>query len=246
MVLPVRNGLKAGPGFLGQALDSIVQQDYVGPIELVVVDDGSTDGTANFVSQWAKSLVGLEDRRTLVLHTQKALGVTHALNAGLGLAKGTLIARQDADDYSATSRIRLQAEFLANRPDVGMVCTAIRIVRNRKPTPEIWYKSSGYVTKYAFARDNPVAHGSVMVRKSVIDSVGVYNVAYPHSQDYELFWRVAKKHKIVCFPEPLYFYRVHEQRVTSDPKRFPIQLQCSKQIKQAIQRELSQCSSRSC
>lgn len=241
VVLPVLNGIRAGQGYLRDAIWSIVRQDYEGPIELIVVDDGSRDQTVKTVQEWAKKIHEGWQSRRIVVANRPHEGVTRSLNHGLRRATGEFIARQDADDWSDPSRFTRQVEYLKNNLDVAMVGSAVRVVHGKKIVDEVWYRRKEHrVPKQEFGQGSPFCHGSVMIRRKILDKVGEYDPQFPHAQDYDLFWRIAKHHAVASIPEPLYYYRVHGNRVTSNRRRFQIQLKCGRQIKRRVQRELKE------
>jgi len=240
VLLPVWNGLRAGSGYLQRAVYSIVEQTYEGPIELIIVDDGSTDGTVDAVMQWSNSIRENWQSRRIIVVTKKHSGVTQTLNEALKHARGDFIARQDADDWSSPERFSRQVNYLKKNADVALVGSAVQVVHGRQVKQEVWYKSGGRIPKCAFRERTPLAHGSVLLRSDVMRTVGGYDPQFPHAQDYDLFWRIRRKYAVASLSDVLYFYRVHSNRVTSDRKRFQIQLACARKIRQRIQQELNE------
>lgn len=241
VVMPVYNGIAAGPGYLWKALDSLVRQDYDGPIEILLLDDGSKDETVAQAEKWAEHINQSWKSRRLFVISRSHEGVTKILNVGIEKAEGEFIARHDADDFSETSRIRKQVEFLVERPEMAMVGSAARIYHDNRNRQEVWYRwGSDTIKPQAFKNENPYCHGSVMLRRSVLMKVGGYDERFAHAQDYDLFWRIAKQFPVGTLPEPLYCYRVHDRRVTSKRSNFQIQLECSRSIQRRINRELKE------
>lgn len=240
VVLPVWNGLSTGRGYLEQSVFSLVDQDYDGPIEIIAVDDGSSDGTANQLSVWSDTIQQNRKSRVLRVFAVKHEGVTKALNHGLRQVTGSFVARQDADDWSSLCRISKQVDYLNAHQEVVLLGSAVHVVHDSQVKQEVWYKASGLVTKKDFSERSPLAHGSVLFRREVLDTVGMYNEQYPHAQDYDFFWRVCKQYTVATLADPLYYYRVHKNRITSSPDRFRIQLSCFRQIRSRIQSELQQ------
>src|SRR4051794_34124457 len=99
IVMPVHNAMP----YLREAVNSLLQQD-IGDLEIIALDDASTDGSGAYLD-------GIEDSRLRVLHFPKQ-GLTKLLNIGLREARGSLVARMDADDISLPDRLRLQRAFL--------------------------------------------------------------------------------------------------------------------------------------
>src|SRR5262245_58126582 len=116
VLVPVRNALP----YLGSSLRSLERQS-LGDIEIVAVDDGSTDGSGDALDRMSR-----REPRLRVVH-EPARGLPAALNRGLALARAPLIARHDADDLSHRDRLDLQLRWLAEHPDVAVVGTRLRL-----------------------------------------------------------------------------------------------------------------------
>jgi glycosyltransferase involved in cell wall biosynthesis len=184
VLLPVRNALATLP----RAIDSIRTQTFC-DWELVVVDDGSTDGSAQLLDSIATS-----DRRIRIFHTTHR-GLVSALNAGLESARGEWIARMDADDESFPQRLAEQACRLESDPDLGVVgcrvefggdpCTAGGYARHVN-----WLNSVITPDQIALNRfiESPFAHPSVLFRRACVDVHGGYRDG-PFPEDYELWLR---------------------------------------------------------
>lgn len=198
-----------------QSLECIVNQDYEGPIEIVLVDDGSTDQTA-IVYLGAKQELESPERKFCYYRIPHS-GVTRALNHGLCRSNGEFIARLDTDDWSAPSRIRKQVRYLQDHPEVYLLGTPVKIIRFNRVTREIWNVAVEHDQLVAGLRDrNCLAHSSVMFRKSVIEDIGLYNEHYLYAQDWEYWWRIAKRYKIAQLREPLTCYRIHPNSISAD------------------------------
>jgi glycosyltransferase involved in cell wall biosynthesis len=184
VVLPSYN---AGHTLL-QAIDSldIRPGDMV---EALVIDDGSTDGSGKLLRGAAKS------RPWLRVLSQPHRGIVAALNHGLAEARGEYIARMDADDESLPGRLLLQKDYLDRHPDIGLVSGMIRFsgdVQNAEgyAVHVEWINSLRAPDDIAISRfiESPVAHPSVMFRRSLIDVHGDY-LDGPFPEDYELWLR---------------------------------------------------------
>src|SRR5258708_4985868 len=104
-----------GKRFLAEAIDSILSQKW-SEFELVIVDDGSTDSTAEILSAYT-------DPRVVLIKNPRNLGLVASLNRGLAVARGEYIARQDADDISCRERISDQVQFLEQHKNVAVIGT---------------------------------------------------------------------------------------------------------------------------
>ena len=118
VIMPVYNGER----FLSEAIDSILAQT-IGNFELIIVDDGSTDGSAQIIKEYAQ-----RDGRVCVLQHGENRGQAAARNSGLAAAQGEYIIGMDADDISPPERLRKQLDFLRQRPDIGVLGTWRRTI----------------------------------------------------------------------------------------------------------------------
>ncbi len=216
-----------------QAVESIAKQDYEGPIEIVLIDDGSTDRTPHAYLSFKQELE-TPTRQFMYHRLPIHVGITCALNHGLGRSNGEFIARLDSDDWCASSRTRKQVEFLQANPEVFLVGTPVKIIRFNKLTHEVWNTLRTHEQLVNGLRErNRLAHSSVMFRKNVLDSVGTYNEYYKYSQDWDYWWRIAQKHRIAQLEEPLTYYRLHKGCISADG-RASQQDQYARQIKRKI------------
>ncbi len=206
VLLPVRNGMP----FLPAAIESLLNQTF-GDFELVAIDDGSTDGTAEY-------LQGLADRRVRVLSPRRA-GLASALNAGLAVARGRYIARQDADDWSAPDRLERQVAWLDDRSDVGVLATAASFVNQRgEPVDSTWTRTvheqwDAALTPEQIASLMPLTccifHATVLARTALLREAGGYDQATVPAEDYDLWLRLLPQHRFARLPERLYTVRLH-------------------------------------
>ncbi len=167
---------------IGRAIESILAQTFT-HWELVVVDDGSRDGTGEVAASFG-------DPRIRVVGTA-GVGLTRALNAGLRACAGALVARQDADDWSLPHRLALQVSFLQGAPGVVAVGGAWREVDPRgRPLRSRVAFVPGRVNE-TLHRFNPLAHTTVMFRRDAVEAVGCYDESLRFAQDYDLWLRLA-------------------------------------------------------
>jgi glycosyltransferase involved in cell wall biosynthesis len=197
VVLSVRNG---GPD-LPKALETILNQTF-SDFELIAINNGSTDGTREFLDQIA-------DPRVRVYH-QEDKGLAAALNRGISLARGRYIARQDHDDLADPSRIAKQVEFLDTHPEYGLVGTRAEIWVGDKPSGRFHdHPADDDILRFDLLFNNPFVHSSVMIRKSALDHVGVYTTdpARQPPEDYELWSRISRHYRVANLTERLTVYR---------------------------------------
>lgn len=184
VILPVRNAVAT----IARAVTS-VQRQTLQEWELIVVDDGSTDGTR----EWLRAAVRDESRLHLV--EQSPQGLVAALNAGLAATRGALIARMDADDECHQERLARQAAFLETHPAVGLVSCLVgfggdEVVSAGYALHVAWVNSLVTAEQIALSRfvESPLAHPSVMFRRELVERHGGYRSGdFP--EDYELWLR---------------------------------------------------------
>ncbi|MEM9413953.1 MAG: glycosyltransferase [Planctomycetota bacterium] len=203
-IMPVRNAEHT----LDAALASIAAQDYARQ-ELLVWDDGSTDGSADVLRRY----LGKEIPGAIVGTTKVGLG--RALAHLVAKSRSELIARADADDISAPDRISRQVAYLLEHRKVGVLGTQMQDldsgeVMTHHPTVDA-------DVRWALRFENPISHPTVMMRRSAVLEVGNYRSLQP-GQDYDLWVRMALICRFANLPETLVRYRVHDNAVSA-PQR---------------------------
>jgi glycosyltransferase involved in cell wall biosynthesis len=197
VVLSVRNGAADLP----KAIDTILTQTFV-DFELIAIDNGSTDGTAAVLD-------AISDPRVSVVH-QDDRGLPAALNRGISLARGRYVARQDHDDRARPTRLEKQVTFMEQHADCAMVGTRAEIWVGDTPTGRVHdHPTDDAALRFELLFDNPFVHSSMMIRRSALDAVGGYatDPARQPPEDYELWSRLARRHRIANLPERLTIYR---------------------------------------
>jgi glycosyltransferase involved in cell wall biosynthesis len=197
VVMAVRNGAAELP----KAIESILAQTFT-DFELIVVNDGSTDGTAAYLD-------AIPDRRVRVVH-QEGPALAAAINRGIALARGRYIARHDHDDISRPARFAKQVSFLDENPDFALVGTHADIWIGNQPTERAHdHPSDDAALRFELLFHNPFTQSSVMIRKAAIDAIGGYSTDPKRQppEDYELWSRLARRHRIANIPERLTIYR---------------------------------------
>lgn len=182
--------------FVDAAIRSVLEQDFV-DFELVVVDDGSTDGTVQVLEAWRQ-----RDPRIVVVTAPKNLGIPGALNLGLANAHGEYIARLDSDDLMLPRRLAAQVALLDTHPGVSLVSCAYDIVDMAGTHLGTWKRNDPpEVTAFLLNFFNIVGGGGqVMFRLADVREEGGYSVAFPSSEDFDLWCRLRRRGRIETLP----------------------------------------------
>jgi glycosyltransferase involved in cell wall biosynthesis len=181
LLMPVRDARDT----VAAAVSSVLAQTFP-DWELVLVDDGSQDGTTELLRQFAA-----QDARIVVI-VQEPKGIAEALNRGLEVCRGECIARMDADDVMDARRLEIQKAFLAANDDCGLVSCRVRFGGSEAGygAHVDWVNALMNHEEMSLRRfvEAPVAHPSVMFRRELIETHGGYRDG-PFPEDYELWLR---------------------------------------------------------
>lgn len=202
VIVPVYNGAR----WLRSALNSIVQQRFDEPFEVLLVDDGSTDQSAAIIEQAQERHSSLK-----LLRNERNLGIVASLNRALDAAQGSFVARMDADDICMPTRFSRQLTFLR---ETGIDLCGSWFVEFGKGIPRVvrWpHTEIGLLASMLF--QNSICHPAVMARREVFDRYR-YREAYQLAEDYDLFARAMVDFRIANVPEVLLRYRRHPHQAT--------------------------------
>lgn len=214
VILPVYNA--AAP--VHAAVESLLHQDAT-DFDLIVVDDGSTDGTSQIVDRLRRRTdTGL----ITVIHTAHR-GLVPALTTACEAAHGDYIARMDADDTCDPTRLRLQAEFLDSHPRIGVVGTAAGMPATgsnegyRRYTEWVNGLTHWRQIRRAQFIESPLIHPTVMFRREVMERCGGYREG-PFPEDYELWLRwFSQGVQAAALPQRLLTWNDPPDRVSRTP-----------------------------
>jgi glycosyltransferase involved in cell wall biosynthesis len=198
VVLPTYNHLR----FLPQAVDSVCRQTF-GDFELIIVNDGSTDGTREYLD-------GLRDARLRIVH-QDNKRLPEALNAGFRAARGELLTWVSADNYCAPTFLETLVAALDAHPGAGFACSA-----------HAWIDEAGRVT--GICRDQDLSYhkllasnpgiASFLYRRACQERVGLYDPGMEGAEDWDYWLRLREHFEPVYVPAVLVYYRRHEDALT--------------------------------
>lgn len=204
VILPVFNAER----YLKYAVDSILDQTYKN-FELIIVNDGSTDGSRALIEAYAKS-----DDRIVAIH-QENIGLVATLNKAVKLAKGTYVARMDADDISLPRRLELQVALMDKNKKAVLCASCFDVINEHNEFVRL-------STAPAFNEDlkrsmhlyNPIAHGSVMFRTEAFIKAGGYSSEVGPVEDYDLWIRLASIGDFIYSPHSLFRWRMNPEGIT--------------------------------
>jgi glycosyltransferase involved in cell wall biosynthesis len=198
ILLPVYNALPDLP----RALRSLQAQTFT-DFEIVAIDDGSTDGSGELLEQYAQA-----DSRIRVFHQTNAGALGKVLNRAAELARGQYLARQDADDASAPTRLEKQLAYFQKHPETGLCGTwAWYIDTELGPLFSLELPDEhGRLINFMKARKNPFIHGSVMLRTNIFQKTGGYRGSY--AEDFDLWLRMSEITRLgICTTLGYYYWR---------------------------------------
>lgn len=200
VIMSVYNGEK----YLREAIESILNQTFT-DFEFIIVIDPSIDNSLEIIQSY-------DDERIKIINNEKNIGLTKSLNKALKIAKGEYIARQDADDISLPNRFEEQITYLERYLEVALLGTsAYKIDENGKIIEK--FTALAKPTIKDLFKSNQFYHGSVMLRKGIINELGDYNELITYPQDYELWLRIAKHYKVANLTQLLYKWRFHGENM---------------------------------
>ncbi len=209
VVIPVHNG----EDFVGDAIRSVLAQDGV-TVQLLVVDDASTDGTSEIVRTFG-------DDVQLVTLPKQPTGIA-ATNAGLALADGEFVCILHHDDVLLPGKLARHVELMRRHPEVGLSYSAQhyidangrRLGTIRSPLMHRDYVVSGAVELRALAIQNYVNFCNAVVPRSAYEAVGDYPAQWQITAEWAMWTRLAKRYDVGYLDEPLVAYRLHAGQLT--------------------------------
>lgn len=203
VLLPVYNAAK----FVEAAVLSVLAQSFSN-FELIIIDDGSTDGSGPLL----QALAATDKRIRLVQRENRGLIAT--LNEGIALAKAPLLARMDADDVSLPERLAIQASRMRTEPSLAALGGGIQYMDAEGELGRAVSYPRGEAVDEALLWGSPLAHPVVMLRSQAVREAGGYSALFPHAEDYALWLRLRERGRIDNVPQTLLRYRLHGASVS--------------------------------
>lgn len=195
--------------YVAQAVNSVLRQTFT-DFELLVIEDGSTDDTRAVLDRYHDPRLRLELR-------DANAGLVVRLNEGLALARGTLIARLDADDVAHPSRLARQVEAFERDPSVTILGGhAVNISAGGTYSSMALYPETRPEILWASCFDSPFNHSAVTFRRDAVLAQGGYDESCTYAEDYELWSRLIRAGLLgLNLPVALAAYRHHTNQMTS-------------------------------
>jgi glycosyltransferase involved in cell wall biosynthesis len=203
VVMPAFNSSR----YIAEAISSVLAQTHK-KLELIIINDGSTDDTANVVSSF-------RDERVKLFNLKKNFGLAAARNEGLAHANGEFVAWLDSDDIAHPKRLIRQLDFFARNPNVGICGTWVLPFGDQSSA--VWrYPRNPIYIRSEMLFDDPVATSSVTMRRKVLkDLDDVFRPNFAPAEDYDLWERLARSWGVANIPKVLTRYRIHATQTSS-------------------------------
>jgi len=194
--------------YVGEAIRGILDQTF-GDFELLIRDDGSTDGTLSVIR-------GFGDPRIVLLPKRNHVGAAQARNDALAVARGAFIAPQDADDIVAPTRLEREVSFLRAHPGIGIVGTFgwVSDARGRRRATTELPTENQEIKALAFDTRAAMIHASAMFRRELLERAGGYDPRFRAAHDYDLILRILEHADAANIPIPLYGHRRHSAAIS--------------------------------
>jgi glycosyltransferase involved in cell wall biosynthesis len=183
VIIPVFNGEK----FLRRSVDSVLGQSF-SDLELVIVDDGSTDGSADIAREYAR-----RDSRVRYLPEAHSGGPTHPTNVGIQKAAGKFLAFLDCDDEWLPGKLEKQMRLLEERPEIGSVVCDLRLVKDDGRTADFRFDpefNRSFALEEMFCKAFFFTFSILVVRKEVMDRVGPLDENFKRAADQDIYLRL--------------------------------------------------------
>ena len=209
VIMPVYNGER----YLAEAIASILGQTYA-DFEFIIVDDGSTDGSAEIICEFVE-----RDSRIQFIRLDRNMGHATARNNGISVASGKYVANMDCDDVCLPDRLRRQVNFLESNPNIDVLGSNLMVVDQdlRFRYELIMWQEHALIAWGLFFWAS-VPHPATMIRRHPLVAAGGYDAGFKASCDSELWSRLIATSRFANLPDVLMLYRRHPQAISTKHK----------------------------
>lgn len=202
--------------YVSAALKSVLSQDYSN-FEVIVVDDGSTDESVKVLRQFGNKITIIQ---------QANQGPAAARNSGIKAAKGQYIAFNDSDDFWLPGKLSAQISYLEQHPDIALCYCQWAVWDNKVPFTEMEARFSNEIStlqtddNYSgwlyikLLKDSVIHTITAVVRRKVLDEVGLFNANYRIGEDHDLWLRISQKYPMVKLKQVYAVYRDNPTSIT--------------------------------
>ena len=193
--------------YLREAIESILNQTFT-DFEFLIINDGSTDSSKDII-------VSYQDSRIRYVENESNLKLIATLNRGIDLAKGTYIARMDADDISMPDRLEKQVYFLENHSEYVSCSSWVETFKENEKSNFIKYEENHELIRIKSLYQNHFCHGASLFRKDVVKALNLrFENKFIHAEDYYFFVKLSEKGKLYNIQETLLRVRQHDSNVS--------------------------------
>tara|TARA_Y100001958_G_C21072416_1_gene431459 strand:- start:107 stop:802 length:696 start_codon:yes stop_codon:yes gene_type:complete len=204
---------------VGKSIESILNQTFQ-DFEFLILDDCSTDNTYEICNYYAK-----KNQKIKLMKNHQNLGLTKSLNLLISESNYELIARQDSDDESFKQRLEIQLKIMEKHNLDA--CTTLATIDELKRTRP--FLSHLFPKKLIIKYKNPFIHGSLLIKKRVLENVGMYDEKFKFAQDYKLMFDLIRlNHKLKIINQPLYKLNLKDNISTRNIKEQNYYANCVK------------------
>jgi len=214
VIIPCYNAEK----YISEAISSVLNQTYK-PIEIIVVNDGSTDQSEKRIEAFGDQVYYLK---------QTNQGVSQARNTGFDKASGQYICFMDADDWFYPDNIEQKMNCFKNNPQVGLVHSMVDVTDDKLTSSGKYLKGQRgkNITQALLNMELPIpCPSNALIKKEVLEKVGVFNVDLSTSADFELWLRICQQYEVEMVDTPGIKYRQHQNNMFSDKRLFKKDIQ---------------------
>jgi glycosyltransferase involved in cell wall biosynthesis len=197
---------------VGKAIESALAQTHT-DLEIVVVDDGSTDDTEKVVSHYRTRILYLKQERR---------GVAAARNRGIRISRGEYIAFLDADDLWLPEKLEEQVPYLDQNPETSLVCSDWSLISDQGSVePSVLANRNHIGTGYVFrqiVKSSFILTSTVVARRSCLEEAGLFDESFPTAEDLDLWLKISHSHNIALVRKPLVIKRSRPDGLSADPR----------------------------